>query len=113
MQKSFLIIAFICFSALLVQATNKKLTVTSPDGKLSIEASVTLSGAPIYTVKNNNQPIILQSALGLVSDQGDFSEKVKLSQVTPLKKITETYNAPAEKRTNRTYTANCASLTLT
>jgi alpha-glucosidase len=112
MKKSFLFILSICIVALSANAATKKITVTSPNGKLTIEATITAKVAPVYTVKNNNQPVILQSALGLVSDQGDFSTNVKISQVTPVTKITETYNSPAEKRANRTYTANSANLTL-
>ncbi|MFT3752623.1 MAG: glycoside hydrolase family 97 catalytic domain-containing protein [Paludibacter sp.] len=112
MKKTFLTITSCCLLALTTQAAPKKLTLNSPDGKLSIEASVNSNGAPVYTVRNNNQPVILHSALGLVSDQGDFSRNVRLSKVIPGKQITETYYAPAEKRSTRTYTANYASLTL-
>jgi len=113
MQKSFLTIISFCCVALSMQAASKKFTLYSPDSKLSIEVSVAAEGVPVYMVKHDNQTIIQKSALGLVSDLGDFTQKVNISNITPPKTLTEGYNSPAEKRANRTYTANSASLTLT
>ncbi len=113
MLKSFSIFVSFSLIALTMQAASKKITVTSPNGKLAIEATLTPKGVPVYTVKSNKHPVILQSNLGLISELGDFSSNVKISQVSSVKQITDSYNAPAEKRANRSYTANCANVTLT
>jgi len=113
MKKTLLTLVAFCLVVINLQAASKKLILTSPDGKLVIEAQLNPKGQPVYEVKKNNQPVILQSALGLVTNQGDFSSNVKISLVTPVKQLTENYNAPAEKRAIRTYTANFSSMILT
>lgn len=86
------------------------MVLTSPNKKIVIEAAVTTNGSPVYTVKNNRKTVLLQSALGLISDLGDFSRNVKITKITASKQVTETYAAPAEKRAMRTFTANSASI---
>ena len=99
-------------SSFTTQAKTSKLVLASPNAQLVIESTITPDGKPVYTVKNNNQTVLLQSALGLISDLGDFSRNVKITKITAPKQVTETYTSPAEKRAVRTYTANYASITL-
>ncbi|MFA6581291.1 MAG: glycoside hydrolase family 97 catalytic domain-containing protein [Paludibacter sp.] len=108
------VFATIClsFGFLSVFAVSQKLVLNSPDAKLSIEAEVNAQGHAVYLVKKNHAVVIQQSVLGLITDNDDFTGGVMISQISPVSKMKETYNTPAEKRVNRTYTANYASLKL-
>lgn len=113
MKRNFFSTFFLLICILSIQAETKKLILKSPNGVLSIEAGLNTKGQAYYDVKRNNMPVILQSALGMVTDQGDFNKHLKIALVSAVTKQSETYWSPAEKRANRTYTANCSALTLT
>ena len=55
-------------------------TVTSPDGKIQLTLSVT-DGTPTYRVAYDGQELIGPSALGLVTNMGDYSRDLKLGEV--------------------------------
>jgi len=112
MKKHFLIVLCLLFAALTIQSANSRLVLKSPNGKLAIEAELNAKGQPVYNVKLHNKAVILQSALGLVTDKNDFTKEVSISSISKVIKLQETYSVPAEKRAIRTYTANCASLAL-
>jgi len=113
MKKAILSFFLLLIQLCCVQAgITQKLFLKSPNGRISIKVGLSAQGEAVYDVILNNQPVILQSALGIATDKGSFSNHLKVVQVTPVTKLTETYSAPAEKRVNRTYTANCATMTL-
>jgi hypothetical protein len=113
MKKTLVSIIFISITVFSLQAAPKKLVLKSPNGKLVIKAEVNTKGQPVYNVKFNNKEVILQSALGLATDNADFTKNVAITQVSETTKFQETYSSPAEKRASRTFVANCASLKLT
>ncbi len=114
MKKHVLSFSLVLLSICYMQAaTTQKLVLRSPNGKLTIKAGLNARGQAVYDVKLNNQPVILQSALGLVTDKGDFSKGLKVDKVSEVTTFTETYSTPAEKRVSRTYTANSSAMTLT
>jgi len=109
MKKYFLSIFILLLSVFSIQAASKKIVVSSPDGTLSIEAGLNEKNALVYEVKKNNQTVVFPSKMGLKGDM-DFCCGLKIKSVTKAKKQTETYNAPGEKRANRTFTANFAKM---
>lgn len=113
MTKHFLTALCLSIATLSLQAASNKLMLKSPNGKLAIEAEVNAKGQPVYSVKLNNKAVILQSALGLETENADFTKGVKVTLISKVTKLQETYSAPAEKRATRTYAVNCASLKLT
>ena len=112
MKKTILTTVTFLIFALVAQAADNKLSVQSPNGKLSIVAELTTGGTPVYSVRSNGQTVIMLSSLGLKTDVDDFTKKVKILSISPVTLLKETYNSPAEKRANRTYQANYARLTL-
>ncbi|MFM2290309.1 MAG: hypothetical protein RIS29_122 [Bacteroidota bacterium] len=92
-------------------AAPQKMILKSPDAKLAIEASLNAKGALTYTVKKDGNPVLQPSQMGLQGDV-DFTLGLTVKSVSKVQSITETYISPAEKRANRTYTANASTLVL-
>lgn len=111
MKKQFLSITLLLLAAFTINAAPNKLILKSPDGSLSIESSLNEKGSLVYKVKKNNQTIIYSSQMGIKGDV-DFTSALKIKSVSKAKTQTETYNAPGEKRANRTFTANFAQIKL-
>jgi len=111
MKKLFLSITFLLLAVCTIQAAQKKLVLKSPDGTLSIESGLNEKGSLVYEVKKNSQTVIQPSQMGIKGDV-DFSSALKIKSVSKAKSQTETYNAPGEKRANRTFTANFAQIKL-
>ena len=74
MQKSILSSLFL-LSALCAQANNY--TVKSPDGKLVVNVACK-DGKLSYTMDYDGKPMLVESALGLVANYGDFSQKLTM-----------------------------------
>lgn len=71
-KNRFLIIAFML--CIVVTGMAKKLTVTSPDGKISVLVGVN-NGKPFYTMARGGKQIIAPSHLGFTLDSGKLGEK--------------------------------------
>ena len=74
MQKSILTSLFL-LGAICAQANNY--TVKSPDGKLVVNVACH-DGQLSYTVDYDGKPMLVESALGLVANYGDFSQKLTM-----------------------------------
>jgi hypothetical protein len=64
----------------MTQATYAGEVITSPDGRVSLEIDVK-DGKPCYQVKYDGQVMIGESALGLVTNMGDFSRNLTMTDV--------------------------------
>lgn len=111
MKKLFLSFSLLLLAVFTIQAAQKKLVLTSPDGTLTIESALNEKGSLVYEVKKNNQTVVYSSQMGIKGDV-DFSSALKIKSVSKTKTQNETYNAPGEKRANRTFTANSAQIKL-
>lgn len=111
MRKKIFLLAACSLLIINMYAAPSKFMLKSPDGKLVMNVFLTKSGSLFYDVAKDGKPVILTSKMGLIGDM-DFSTSLKIKSVTKPAQVTETYSAPAEKRAHRTYTANCASMTL-
>lgn len=56
----------------------KRTQITSPDGGLCLTFTLTENGEPRYAVERADQPVILPSALGFVTDQADLTRGFKM-----------------------------------
>jgi alpha-glucosidase len=80
--------------------------LSSPDGQLQVDVSVNDQQQLVYTVQRAGQPVLLASRLGLVLEQGDYANGLKLvatSKVTPHR---EQYTLAAGKKSRVDYRAN-------
>ena len=75
MKQSFGIAGILLLNALAAQAGNY--TVKSPDGKLAVNVSCE-GGKASYTVDYEGKQMLSPSALGLVANYGDFSQKLTM-----------------------------------
>ena len=79
--------------------------VSSPDGKLSVEVT-DAAGTPKYSVKYDGVDFLMPSPLGFVSDLGDYTSGMTMTEVTPVTEIHESYSLPNIKKSNVDYNAN-------
>ena len=71
-MKITLIVICVLMSSI-VMAQNAE--VISPDGKLQLKVSID-NGNAIYNVTYNNQPILENSPLGLITNEGNFTKNL-------------------------------------
>ncbi|WP_457445094.1 glycoside hydrolase family 97 catalytic domain-containing protein [Roseateles sp. P5_E4] len=95
-----LIASFMLAIPALAQALN------SPDGQLQVDVSVNTEQQLVYTVQRAGQPVLLASRLGLVLEQGDFANGLKLVATSPVKAHREQYTLAAGKKSSIDYRAN-------
>ncbi len=84
----------------------------SPDGQLQVDVSVNDQQQLVYTVQRAGQPVLLASRLGLVLEQGDFANGLKLVATSPVKAHREQYTLAAGKKSSIDYRANEQSFTV-
>lgn len=80
--------------------------LSSPDGQLQVDVSVNAEQQLVYAVQRAGQPVLLASRLGLVLEQGDFANGLKLVATSPVKAHREHYTLAAGKRSSVDYRAN-------
>lgn len=80
--------------------------LSSPDGQLQVDVSVNAQQQLVYTVQRAGQPVLLPSRLGLVLEQGDFANGLKLVATSPVKIHREQYTLVAGKKSRVDYRAN-------
>ena len=80
--------------------------LNSPDGQLQVDVSVNDQQQLVYTVQRAGQPVLLASRLGLVLEQGDFANGLKLVATSPVKIHREQYTLAAGKKSKVDYRAN-------
>jgi len=83
-----------------------KYEVKSPDGQLSVEFSISPDHMALYRIQREDSVVLQNSHLGVVRNDGDFSQNLKLESVSDVKPVSESYTMKTGKRKNRTYHAN-------
>lgn len=86
-------------------------SVAGPDGKLLVSVDVTGDGEPVYGVSYDGKPFITSSPLGLVTNIGDFSRGLLLSDVSDAMMPAVSYSLPNIKKSRVDYEANEAWFT--
>ncbi|MFG6417273.1 glycoside hydrolase family 97 catalytic domain-containing protein [Roseateles sp. DC23W] len=84
----------------------------SPDGQIQVDVSVNDQQQLVYTVQRAGQPVLLSSRLGLVLEQGDFANGLKLVATSPVKAHREQYTLAAGKKSRVDYRANEQTFTV-
>ena len=73
-----LICCMLLMSTIIAQ---EEASINSPDGKLEVSVKVE-NGKPFYSVTYNEKVILEKSPLGLVTNAGDFTSKMKLLEAS-------------------------------
>lgn len=94
------IASFLLALPALAQALN------SPDGQIQVDLSVNDQQQLVYTVQRAGQPVLQASRLGLLLEQGDYANGLKLVATSPVKAHREAYTLAAGKRSRIEVRAN-------
>lgn len=86
-------------------------TVTSPDGKLSVDIC-TDNGALSYSITYDGMQVMQPSALGIKTDVGDFTKNLTLTG-SKEEKIDKAYTMTRTKASSSHYVANKIAMTFT
>jgi len=79
--------------------------IKSPDKKITLEFIID-KGKAFYSVKQAGKDLILNSALGLVCGDEDFSQNLSISSISKLTKIKDNYTMLYGKQQHFNYLAN-------
>jgi hypothetical protein len=79
-------------------------TVLSPDKKISLKFNIT-DGKPSYSISYTDSVLIMNSPMGLVCDDEDFSQNMKIAFIAPLKDVTDNYTMLYGKQLKYSYQA--------
>jgi hypothetical protein len=100
---SFLLAAIFYSQNLFAQQNNE---IYSPNGKLKAAVFLTGKQSPAYYVTFNSDTILSTSKLGILREDGDFSNGLKSIGISGIEKISDSYQLFTGKRSQNIYTAN-------
>ncbi len=81
-------------------------SVTSPNGRLSVNIFLTEDGVPMYNVEYDDVTLVSKSALGLNTSVGDFSKGLSTDKVSDVVSVSDSYTLANSKKKNFSFTAN-------
>jgi hypothetical protein len=108
-MKRFFIALFVG-SMMLSSAVAQQATVSSPDGKLKVNLSIS-DGKPLYSVTYADKVILEESPLGLTTNEGDFSSGMTYIEASE-SKVDKQYVQDKIKRSFIHYSANTLTYTM-
>jgi alpha-glucosidase len=81
-------------------------TVSSPNGRVAVDFRLDDGGSPRYLIRLDGRPVLLDSRLGLVRDDADFSKGLRLLSKSGIEAVRERYEILTAKRRVNLYRAN-------
>jgi hypothetical protein len=78
--------------------------VLSPSGIIGVDLNIS-QGAPVFNIFFDGQPVIMNNRLGLVREDGDFSQTLELVSVSPAINIEDRYTLLNGKKKDCIYHA--------
>jgi hypothetical protein len=79
--------------------------ITSPDQRLAVTVSLSDKGVPAYQIQLDGKPVLRESKLGLIREDADFSQGLKLVSESAPQLVKDSYELPGSKRLHNTYQA--------
>lgn len=89
----------------------ESVAISSPDGSLKVELSLTAGGKPQYSIILDADTVIKASPLGLNTSIGDFSQNLSWGKTGDLATVSDTYDITTLKKRDISYTANEQTVT--
>lgn len=89
----------------------ESVAISSPDGSLKVELSLTAGGTPQYSIILDADTVIKASPLGLNTSIGDFSQNLSWGKTGDLATVSDTYDIATLKKRDISYTANEQTVT--
>jgi hypothetical protein len=96
--KIFLVVFSLCF----VFCNAQNYTISSPDKKIIVNCN---PANAVYNISYKGQTVLADSKLGLVREDGDFSQNLKVVKVSAPAIVKDSYSILTAKKKNITYTA--------
>lgn len=81
-------------------------TVSSPDGRISVDVGLNTDGSPTYVVSREGTIVLRESRLGLLRDDADFTAHLKPTGESSVAPVEDNYEVLTAKRRKNTYRAN-------
>jgi alpha-glucosidase len=81
-------------------------SVNSPNGKIKVTVNPGDDGKVFYTISYNGDEVLQHSRLGIIRDDADLSQDLKLINASPVQKIKDTYQTINAKKSAIIYSAN-------
>ena len=78
----------------------------SPDGNITVRFEISPAGKIFYRVAYRNKEIVQASRMGIVREDADFSEGLKLDSVSASRPINFNYQMPQGKKSHYAYNGN-------
>ena len=104
--KSFLSFLFLILFLSGCDSITQTVELRSPDGRLKVEISLNQDGKLFYSVFFDNEQLLINSKLGLVMEDSDFSENLSFKDLTSAKRIEESYKLITGKKVDHYYLAD-------
>ncbi|MFL6620894.1 MAG: glycoside hydrolase family 97 catalytic domain-containing protein [Povalibacter sp.] len=86
--------------------------IASPDGQVQLTFHLTSAGEPRYSVSVGTQQVLVESKLGLVRDDADFTRSLRVTDASASKTYRDNYELLTTKRRLNSYTATQQEFTL-
>jgi hypothetical protein len=96
----------VCVGATDAASETKAFSIGSPDGRVLVDFHLDADGAPRYVIRLDGKTVLLDSRLGLVRDDGDFSRGLRLLPEARTETVRDSYEILTAKRRVNTYRAN-------
>jgi alpha-glucosidase len=87
-------------------ASNGSDALTSPDKQLVAKVFTNDQGQLLYSIDYKQQPVLLQSELGLQLTNADFTQGVSIKKQSAVSQVSDAYEMRVGKKRKITYTAN-------
>ena len=94
-----------CLALLCLTIGTKAQTISSPDGKIQVSLDLQ-NGKPCYSVNYEGQAMLDRSALGVVTNIGDYTQGLTLKEGFGSMPVSETYTLNNIKQRQVSYQAN-------
>src|SRR5665647_3158653 len=101
----FLVLAGI-LSVLISCSKDDNMFLDSPEGNLRVSIHVGKDGLAVYSVLCREMPVIENSPLGIIREDGDYYDGLKLDSVSEILTIRDDYSLLHGKKKEAHYTAN-------
>ena len=101
-----------CLALLCLTTAANAQSIQSPDGKVTVTLELAEGGKPCYKVNYQGLEVLNNSALGVVTNIGDFTQGLEVKEVVQ-NKVNRTYNLRNIKQSHIDYEANEAVATYT
>jgi alpha-glucosidase len=100
-----IVTVMVCSGVARATTETKSISIASPDSRLEVEFYLNADGEPRYLIQLDGRPVLQESRLGLVRDDGDFSRGLKLTSASRSKRVRDNYEILTTKRRMNRYLA--------